>query len=213
MSRQSNYDKFPFIPAGPAEECSAGWPAIAARLAPLLQQHPICVECYPGVFSARVLEALCSHLPSTRFSCKKCLKTSEEIRTMLDPLLGSDRVFGCMSGIKLEDYFDSAKLEEMRFAVARAAHQGSVLVVGTGASFVSAPRATNVYADLARWEIQLRWRSEEVGNLGLKNAQDDFLLKYKCGFFAEWRAADRRRSSSCLRSIFSSIPTSRTRPI
>jgi mannose-6-phosphate isomerase class I len=192
MSRQSNYDKFPFIPAGSAEECSAGWPAIAARLAPLLQQHPICVECYPGVFSARVLEALCSHLPSTQvFLAEKCLKTSEEIRTMLDPLLGSDRVFGCMSGIKLEDYFDSAKLEEMRFAVARAAHQGSVLVVGTGASFVSAPRATNVYADLARWEIQLRWRREEVGNLGLKNAQDDFLLKYKCGFFAEWRAADR----------------------
>ena len=30
-----------------------------------------------------------------------------------------------------------------------------------------------------------------MGNLGLNNAQDDFLLKYKCGFFAEWRAADR----------------------
>ncbi len=110
---------------------------------------------------------------------------------MLDPLLGSDRVFGRMSGITLEDYFDSARLEEMRFAVGRAAQQGSVLVVGTGASFVSAPGATSVYADLARWEIQLRWRREEVGNLGLNNAQDDFLLKYKCGFFAEWRAADR----------------------
>ena len=141
MSRQSNYDKFPFIPAGPAEECSAGWQAIAARLAPLLQQHPICVECYPGVFSARVLEDLCSHLPSTQvFLAEKCLKTPEELRAMLDPLLGSDRVFGRMSGIALEDYFDSAKLEEMRFAVERAAQQGSVLVVGTGASFVSAAR-------------------------------------------------------------------------
>lgn len=191
MSRQSNYDKFPFIQAGPAEECSAGWQAIAMRLAPLLQQHPICVECYPGVFSARVLEALRGHLPSPQvFLVEKCLKTPEEIRTMLDPLLGSDRVFGRMSGITLEDYFDSAKLEEMRFAVERAAQQSSVLVVGTGASFVSAPGATTVYADLARWEIQLRWRRQDMGNLGLNNPQDDFLLKYKCGFFAEWRAAD-----------------------
>ena len=137
-------------------------------------------------------DALSSHLPSTQvFLAEKCLKTPEEIRGLLDPLLGADRVFGRMSGIALEDYFDSAKLEEMRSAVARAAQQGSVLVVGTGASFVSAPGATSVYADLARWEIQLRWRRKEIGNLGLNNAQDDFLLKYKCGFFAEWRAADR----------------------
>jgi mannose-6-phosphate isomerase class I len=66
-----------------------------------------------------------------------------------------------------------------------------VLVIGTGATLVSPPEATLIYADMARWEIQLRWRREEMGNLGLNNAQEDFSLKYKCGFFAEWRAADR----------------------
>jgi mannose-6-phosphate isomerase class I len=44
---------------------------------------------------------------------------------------------------------------------------------------------------MARWEIQRRWRRGEIGNLGLNNTQEDFALKYKCGFFAEWRAADR----------------------
>ena len=36
---------------------------------------------------------------------------------MLDPLLGTDRVFGRMNGLQLEDYFDYAKLDQMRQAV------------------------------------------------------------------------------------------------
>jgi mannose-6-phosphate isomerase class I len=47
-----------------------------------------------------------------------------------------------------------------------------------------------LYADLARREIQLRWKRQEIGNLGLNNSLDDFERKYKCGYFVEWRAAD-----------------------
>ena len=192
MSWQSNYDKFPIIQAGPAEECSAGWQTIAARLAPHLRQLPICVECYPGVSSARLAADLRSRLPPAAvFLAEECLKTQKELRAMLDPLLGSDQVFGRMSDLVLDDYFDVAKLDNMRVAAERAAQQGPVIVVGTGAALVSPRCATKVYADLARWEIQLRWRRRETGNLGLSNAQEDFSMKYKCGFFAEWRAADR----------------------
>jgi hypothetical protein len=48
-----------------------------------------------------------------------------------------------------------------------------------------------VYADIARWEIQQRWRRNETGNLGLDNASASIAAKYKCGYFVEWRAADR----------------------
>jgi mannose-6-phosphate isomerase class I len=193
MVRRSNYDKFPFVEAGPVEECSAGWDVIAARLAPyLLEHHAICVECYPGVSIEVVVEALGSRLGKTEiFLSQDCLKTPEELRAMLYPLLGSDRVFGRMSDLSLEEYFSTSKIEEMRLAVARAARQCPVLVIGTGASRVAPPGAVSVYADMARWEIQLRWRRGEMGNLGLNNAQEDFAFKYKCGFFAEWRAADR----------------------
>jgi len=193
MSRQSNYDRFPFIAAGSAEECSAGWRPIAARLAPCLKgRGGLCIECYPGVFSARLSEELRFNLPSAAvFLAEECLNAPEQLRAMLDPLLGPDRVFGRMSGITLDDYFDAAKLDAMRAAVERAAREGLVLVVGTGAALVSPTGATKVYADLARWEIQLRWRRGDTGNLGLNNPREDFSLKYKCGFFAEWRAADR----------------------
>ena len=193
MSRQSNYDKFPFVAAGPAEECSVGWQAIAARLAPVLQQRKVaCIECYPGVFTARLSQELRPLLPlAAIFLADQCLKPPEQLRAMLDPLLGIDRVFGHMSDLTLDEYMDPARLAAMRFAVEHVAREGLVLVVGAGASLMSPPGATLIYADLARWEIQLRWRRGENGNLGLDNPQEDFSLKYKCGFFAEWRAADR----------------------
>ena len=193
MSRQSNYDKFPFIAAGSAEECSAGWRPVAARLAPYFKgRGVVCIECYPGVFSAYLSDELRLNLPAASvFHAEECLKAPDQLRAMLEPLLGDDRVFGRMSGIALDDYFDAAKLDAMRAAVEHAAREGPVLVVGAGAVLVSPRGATKVYADLSRWEIQLRWRRGETGSLGLNNPPEDFSLKYKCGFFAEWRAADR----------------------
>lgn len=204
MSRQSNYDKFPVVAAGTAEECSEGWGAITARLAPALRDRgSLCVECYPGVFAREVLEQLQANLHSpAAFFAEDCLKSSRRLHETLDPLLGTDRVFGRMSGIGLKDYFDPIRLEQMRAMVAEAAARGPVLVVGSGATFVAPPDAPVVYADLARWEIQLRWRRKEIGNLGLENAGADSAEQYKCGFFAEWRAADRQKKELLPRMDF-----------
>ena len=193
MSRQSNYDKFPFVSVGPAEECSTGWDAIAARIsAQSGARRAICLESYPGALTGHAIDGLLDCLPpATVFYVDDCLKTPEQLRTMLDPLLGTDRVFGRMSSIALLDYFDAARLAKARISVEQAAQRGPIIVAGTGASLISPRGATLVYADLARWEIQLRWRRGEIGNFGLNNAQEDFAVKYKCGFFAEWRAADR----------------------
>jgi mannose-6-phosphate isomerase class I len=48
-----------------------------------------------------------------------------------------------------------------------------------------------VYADLARWEIQMRQRRHEIGNLGAVNLEETPSLKYKRSFFVDWRSADR----------------------
>lgn len=197
MARKSNYDKFPFVAAGSADECSIGWQAIAARVSSQLgQSRALCIECYPGVFVAQIYAELRRYLLSaTIFLSEDCLKRPDELHSMLDPVLGTDRVFGRMSGLRLEDYFSSAKLDQIRQAVMCAERKGPVVVLGAGASLVSPDTAMLVYADMARWEIQLRWRRGEVGNLGLNNRADDFAAKYKCGFFAEWRAADRLKKA------------------
>jgi len=47
-----------------------------------------------------------------------------------------------------------------------------------------------VYADLARWEIQMRMRRHEVANIGVTNSHIDWMLLYKQGFFVDWRICD-----------------------
>ncbi|HEX5435299.1 MAG TPA: mannose-6-phosphate isomerase, partial [Candidatus Angelobacter sp.] len=192
MRRPSNYDKFPTIRVGEAEECEAGWDAIAATLASATREgRALCICCYPGVFTDEVLQALRARLRSCAFfQADDCLRPPEELRSVISSLLGDDRVFGRMSNLSLEDYFDTQKLEGMRTEIIQAAARQPAIVVGAGASLVSPDDAVLVYADMARWEIQLRWRRTELGNFGLNNRDADFAAKYKCGFFAEWRAAD-----------------------
>ncbi len=197
MTRLSNYDKFPFVSLGLEQECSVGWEAISAQLTPHLQPHSVlCVECYPGVFVDQIRAGMLSAFPGSKvLLSEECLKTRRKLRAMLDPLLGTDPVLGHMSGTRLEDYFNPHCLDRMRAEAAREAEDAPVIVLGAGASFIAPENAVVVYADMARWEIQLRWRRKQIGNLGLKNPDDEFSAKYKCGFFAEWRAADRRKKS------------------
>ena len=48
-----------------------------------------------------------------------------------------------------------------------------------------------VYADLARWEAQLRFRRNEISNLGVENRALAASLQYKRAFFVDWRVCDR----------------------
>jgi len=40
-----------------------------------------------------------------------------------------------------------------------------------------------VYADMPRWEIQLRMRNNLVDNLGIQNRDESIEAKYKRGYF------------------------------
>src|SRR5205085_1808229 len=52
-----------------------------------------------------------------------------------------------------------------------------------------------VYADMPRWEIQLRFRNNSISNLGDENASAEFSYQYKRGFFVDWRVCDRHKKS------------------
>ncbi len=63
-------------------------------------------------------------------------------------------------------------------------------MVGVGARLV-AEGDILVYADLARWEVQNRFRRHQSGNLGVDNRQLSAGLLYKRAYFVDWRVADR----------------------
>ena len=194
MARSSNYDKFPFVAAGPRDLCAVGWPEIEDHLKVICAEAQlVCVECYPGVFVPDVERAMVAALkPARVVRSTETLKDESAVRAMLDPVLGEDRVFGRMNGITLADYFDENLLANMRYQL-RCANEGLTLVLGTGAAMIAPEYDVLIYADLARWEIQQRWRNKLIGNFGLSNAEDDIGPKYKCGYFVEWRVADREK--------------------
>jgi mannose-6-phosphate isomerase class I len=170
-----------------------GWDEITAQLG---SSKIVCVECYPGVLVERVVTELEQRMqPVQVFLASDGYKAAAEIRTMLEPHLGDDRVFGRINGLTLDQWFEDESLRRLRREIAEAAEQGTVLVIGSGAVFLAPQYDMLVYADMARWEIQLRYRRLEVGNLGYDNRDASFAEKYKCGFFVEWRAADRLKKS------------------
>lgn len=195
--RSSNYDKAPVLDVhGAADACSIGWDAIALRLREAVASRAalrtvVVVECYPGVDESGVLRELAARLrPVLALITKEALRPPQELESIVAPFLGGeDPVFGFLCGLQLPEFF---KLEFCRRwrAVIEGQARGLVLVVGCGATLVH-PGDLLVYADLARWEAQGRFRRRETGNLGMENRGQPASPKYKRAFFVDWRVADR----------------------
>ncbi len=170
-----------------------GWRDIISRLKETLRENRsvLCVECYPGAFENSIREALEKGLRADRvIYAPDLLKPASEVDRMLENVLGDDPVFGRMSDVTLENFFDEASLGSAR-ATVEAWQRGLLLVVGVGAALVCPNADILVYADMARWEIQGRQRRNEISNLGADNLTESPSLKYKRAFFVDWRAADR----------------------
>ncbi len=194
--RTPNYDKFPYVPVPAGENCCVeGWPRIAERLQRAIAQRSagktiVVIECYTGVDEASILRELQARLlPVAAFRAAEAMLSAAEVDALVQPFLGDDPVFGFLSGLTLPQFFNAEKLARLRGEVA-AVRQGLVLIVGCGASLVANPDIL-VYADLARWEGQLRFRRNEASNLGVENRALAASLQYKRAFFVDWRVCDR----------------------
>ena len=186
------YDKFPYLPIGTASECALGWDSIGRSLREQIGSNGIlCVECYPGVFVEEIRRGLEQAFPEADFLLtESLLRPSAEIDTELKPYLTDDPVFGMMNNPELADFFDSEKLNAATDRCA-AVRDRLLIVVGTGATLICHRPSLLVYADMARWEIQMRQRRDEIGNFGGDNLRERASLKYKRAFFVDWRAADK----------------------
>jgi mannose-6-phosphate isomerase class I len=194
--RKANYDKYPVLSVpGAAGQLQTGWPAICTRLMAGLPEgaRVLVVDTYPGVDDDEVLGSLQRALKPTRVINTLDLRLSEpDVLRLIGRNLTDDRIFGVLSCHDLKEFFDPGKLDDAR-RVAANWRSGLLLVYGVGAALVTHGHHL-VMADMARWEIQLRYR-RGMGNWGAANGSEDFFRKYKRGFFVEWRAADRHKYS------------------
>ncbi len=195
--RKPNYDKFPFVAVpGGENSCVQGWEDIGARLAQAIAvrnagKTVLAVECYPGVDEEAVAGELQDRLsPALLIRARDGMLPPEKIDALVQPFLGGDDpVFGFLCGLILPQFFDEGRLAALRSRAADTTG-GLVLVVGCGATLVAEPDIL-VYADLARWEAQLRFRRNEAANLGVENRRLAASLQYKRAFFVDWRVCDR----------------------
>lgn len=201
MTLRSNYDKFPVFPVSASPSgCQVGWSAIIDAIIVAINERlrgvsqnaraVLCVEYYPGVFDGPVEQVLAAGLcPSLAVRTSDLFKNPCAVDAMVAQYLGDDPVFGRMNGIVVDDFFDPQKLAAARESIAKS--RGLVLVVGTGAALVVSEADVLIFADMARWEIQMRYRRNQIGNLGADNASASAAEKYKRAYFVDWRAADR----------------------
>ena len=154
----------------------------------------ITVECYPCVRENEIIANLKKRLPlAAIFNSDDAAMDEELITEKMQMFLTDDRVFGFLYPFELQEFFVGEKIEAMRLKI-EALNQGIILLIGFGASLVYQGDIL-VYANLARWEIQQRFRSGEMGNWRAGNQDEDVLKKYKRGFFLEWRMADRLKKN------------------
>lgn len=190
--RKSNYDKTPSTVVGGT--LYKGWEAVLGRLkeACNLQddktQHILVVECYQGVHHAELLNHLKTLPASNLIDTSTLFKLEAEIEAMTYPYLTDDRLFGSRAPLTYANYLDALKVDAFRSQL----HEmcGLVIVYGHGAAQVISTPDTLVYADMARWEIQQRFRRKEITGLGVQNKDEAPSLHYKRGYFIDWNVCD-----------------------
>lgn len=194
---KSNFDKTPKVQIT-GHGCYAGWGVISATLLRELShinnnRKIVVVECYPGVYLNEIASNFTQLLrPSLVINAGEAMYDEATIAAMVQPFVTDDPVFGYITSLELENYFDPAKLISVKQKI-EAANDGIVLVIGTGASIICDKPDLLIYADMPRWEIQLRFRKNRVSNLGRTNNTATFSYQYKHAYFVDWRVCDRHK--------------------
>jgi mannose-6-phosphate isomerase class I len=197
-NRLPNYDKTPFVEIGGNDDKAfSGWASILDELNRRLStldrsKQVIVVDYYPGVNEAELFDQLIKPLcPTATINTNDLFISEDKIRALTQPDVTGDEVFGFITRLRMPDFFDSEKLSNAQRQVNNS--NSLVIVYGCGASLVTSTPDVLIYADMPRWELQLRYRRNEINNLGINNKEEKASLQYKRGFFVDWRVADKHK--------------------
>ncbi|REC48886.1 class I mannose-6-phosphate isomerase [Chryseobacterium pennipullorum] len=184
---KSNFNKYPVVNVQ-GSTCTVDWKNIAEQLTREAPQT-IAIECYPGVFLEEIITSAKLLNPELIINTTEAMKTEDEIAAMVQKYVTDDPVFGYISPLELEDYFDQTKIAALQNMIGDL--NGRAVVVGPGATLLCRQPDLSVYADMPRWEIQMRYRKNTACNLGKTNYTDSFAYQYKHAYFVDWRVCDR----------------------
>ena len=169
----TNYINKPFVEVKVPFEVWNGWEGICSHLNKAIAEiensnKTIIIETYQGVLHEELVDALQNGLHHSQWvNADLLMKSEDEIRQMVYPDVTDDRIFGYMTRLNIIDFFDQIKIDNARNLLSIS--EGITIIYGTGASLIPESYDLLIYADMARWEIQLRMRQQLVDNIGVKN--------------------------------------------
>jgi mannose-6-phosphate isomerase class I len=214
----SGFQKTPVIDVRSNGRASTGWDEILARLRSSVagikkKKKIVVVELYQGVFAEDVIREFSRGLqPDVLVRSEDLFWNEERISEIVYPDVTDDRIFGRLSKLDLDAFLDPQKVSRVRAEI-RSPENNLIVVIGTAAALIPSEFDLLIYADMSRWEIQLRMRRHEIGNIGANNKDaDDWMLLYKQGYFVDWRACDRLKKKLAHRWDFVLDTNNRDQP-
>ena len=190
----AKYDLYPEIKVNQYSGAWRGYPRIVEEIKKNIRKEKtiIAVESYIGVHNEEIKTNLVDALqPELEIFADDLAFDGDVITEMVKRNLTDDRVFGVMSHQTLDEFYDKGSLYQAGMQIEQA--KGLVVIYGTGASLIAEPDIL-IYADLARWECQCRYRAGGT-NWKVSNEEEDPLKKNKRGYFFEWRICDRLKDN------------------
>ncbi len=194
------FKKFPCVKMPEALKCHSGWENIANHIINDLKKienskKVVVLEYYHGVNDKEINDEFIKILkPDLHLDATSALLPDNEIEKMVFPDVTDDRIFGFMTRLNLENFFDPNKISNLNEIIDRTV--GLVLITGIGALILRKNWDILIYADMARWEIQQRMRRNEVNNIGINNKELDINSLYKQAYFVDWRVCDKQKKKT-----------------
>lgn len=184
---KSHYDQYPKIHVEGSYEAIEGYDSILGCFDQIDENACVVVECYPGVDDTLYQKLIETLKPTEVIESTQIFYEEDIMNEKMKLFLTEDRVRGIMYPGQMEDFIDYEKLAYAQEKLRKSS--GRKLIYGVGASFITRGDLL-IYADLTRWEIQLRYR-DGMSNFNCSNSDEELLKKYKRGYFVEWRIADK----------------------
>ncbi|NEW82772.1 MAG: mannose-6-phosphate isomerase [Mariniphaga sp.] len=202
LNKPSKFNNLPVVEVtNAAYQVENGWEAICERLNQAIsalsgKKKLVVIETYQGVIHEELITNLKNGLNHTRFIlADDFMLPEEDIKKLVFYDVTNDRIFGFLTRLTMDTFFAADKVSAVQTEI-ESAEEGVIVIYGCGAALLCPKPDLLVYADMARWEIQLRMRKHLVDNLGVKNRETaDWMLLYKQGFFVDWRVCDRLKKT------------------
>ena len=173
LNFKSEYDRFPKTTIK-NHKAFCGYDEIYHELNKRIKNSSVVVfDYYPGVDEDEVYDLIKRFSFSLEINMHDIFKDGKTMTEQMKYSLTDDRVFGKMYYGNLVDFMDEEKLEEAKNKIRE--HKESVIIYGVGAGLVT-QGDVYVYFDMARWEIQLRYR-KSMPNYNCDNFDEDILKK------------------------------------